>query len=57
MRKACGFVKGILTGVAVGAIMGIMFDPMTDRERRKLKRTGARYMHSCTDMMDSLMRR
>ena len=33
-----GFLKGIIFGAAVGAAMGIAFDPISNRDKRRLKK-------------------
>lgn len=32
------FAKGLAAGVALGAAAAMIFDPMTDKQRRRLKR-------------------
>ena len=44
-----GFLSGMLFGAAVGAIMGIAFDPITPREKKCIKRKIERAMD---DMMN-----
>ena len=36
MQKVSGFLKGMATGLVVGAAVTMIADPMTDRERHKL---------------------
>ena len=35
MHKISCFIKGTLVGFAVGAAVGVMTDPLSDRARRK----------------------
>ena len=36
MQKVSGFLKGMATGLVVGAAVTMIADPMTDRERHKI---------------------
>ena len=38
MHKMSCFIKGTLVGFAVGAAVGVMTDPLSDRERRKISK-------------------
>ena len=29
-----GFVKGLVAGAAIGAVMGVIFDPVKERDRK-----------------------
>ena len=33
-----GFIKGMVTGLAVGAVVTMAMDPVSDRQRRKFQR-------------------
>ena len=33
-----GFVKGMITGAAVGTVAMLMFDPITPRQRKRVKK-------------------
>ncbi|MBQ2663291.1 MAG: hypothetical protein IJH36_08670 [Clostridia bacterium] len=36
MSNVSGFLKGMATGLVVGAAATMVFDPISDRERKKL---------------------
>ncbi len=47
------FLKGMATGVAVGAAAAVMMDPLSDKQRHKLqKRTGGMF-RSIGGMVDN----
>ncbi len=48
------FVKGMLAGALAGGAAMLLFDPITPRQRRKLKKKANRMMHSVGDMFDSM---
>ena len=49
-----GFVKGMLAGVLAGGAVMLLFDPITPRQRRKMRRQANRMMHSVGDMFDNM---
>lgn len=49
-----GFIKGMVTGVAVGGITMLMFDPVTPRQRRKAKRQACAAIRNIGAMADDL---
>lgn len=53
--RAYGFTKGLITGAMVGAVMGIMFDPLHDKDRKRMKRNTQKYLKTAGNMMDSMM--
>lgn len=52
--KNMGFLKGMLAGVMTGGAIMLLFDPITPRQRRKMRRSANRMMHSVGDMFDSM---
>lgn len=49
------YLKGILTGVVVGAVAGMIFDPIrSDRDNAHLKKKACRMMKAAGQIMDSL---
>ena len=52
--KKMGFVKGMLAGVLAGGAVMLLFDPITPRQRRKMRRQANRMMHSVGDMFDNM---
>ena len=36
MRNVSGFFKGMATGIAVGAVVTMITDPLSDRDRKKI---------------------
>ncbi len=52
--KKMGFIKGMIAGVLAGGAAMLLFDPITPRQRRKMRRTANRMMHNVGDMFDSM---
>lgn len=49
------YIKGMLTGVVVGAVAGMLFDPIrSDRDNAHLKKKACRMMKAAGQIMDSL---
>ncbi len=48
-----GFLKGLIAGAAIGAMMGVVFDPVNDRDRRYMKKRMSRMMRNAGNIMDS----
>ncbi len=51
---SCGFVKGLIAGAAIGAMMGMIFDPVSDRDRRYMKKRVNRMMRNAGNIIDSM---
>ncbi|MBP3447975.1 MAG: hypothetical protein J6K51_03025 [Clostridia bacterium] len=48
------YMKGILTGMAMGALVGMIFDPIrSDRDNAHLKKKACRMMKAAGQIMDS----
>ncbi len=52
--KKMGFLKGMLAGMVAGGVTMLIFDPITPRQRRKMRRTANRMMQGVGDMFDSM---
>lgn len=50
-----GFVKGIVTGVLVGGAAAMLFDPITPRQRRRIRHQASNMMRSVGQMVEDLM--
>lgn len=49
------YVKGMVTGIVVGAVMGMIFDPVrSDRENHQLKKKACRMMKTAGRIMENL---
>lgn len=53
--SAISFVKGMIAGVAVGGACVMLFDPITPRQRKRVKRQAAAAWRSFAVMADDLM--
>ena len=51
-----GFVKGMITGVAVGGAAMLMFDPITPRQRKRVKRQACAAWRNLGYVADEFMR-
>ena len=49
-----GFTAGLLTGAAVGGLMGMVLDPMKDKDSKKLKKTAGEIVDSITNTMGDM---
>ena len=49
-----GFVKGLITGAAVGTAAMLLFDPVTPRQRRRVKKQACAAFRSMGRVMDDL---
>lgn len=50
-----GFVKGMITGAAVGTVAMLMFDPITPRQRKRVKKQASCAFRNMGRMMDDLV--
>ncbi len=49
------YFKGIVTGIVVGAVAGMIFDPIrSDRDNAHLRKKACRMMKAAGQIMDSL---
>lgn len=49
------YIKGMITGIAVGAMVGMIFDPIrSDRDNAHLKKKACKMMKAAGQIMDSL---
>lgn len=55
MRKMCSFMKGMITGIAVGAAAAIVTEPVSDRDRRKIARKTEGLFKSVGSVADSII--
>ncbi len=53
--SAIGFVKGMITGAAVGGAAVMLFDPITPRQRRRVKKQASAAWRSLVIMADDIM--
>ena len=49
------FIKGTLVGFAVGAAVGVMTDPLSDRERRKISKKTEGIFRNIGSVMDNII--
>lgn len=49
------FIKGTLVGFAVGATVGVMTDPLSDRERRKISKKTEGIFRNIGSVMDNII--
>ena len=49
------FIKGTLVGFAVGAAVGVMTDPLSDRERRKISKKTEGIFRNISSVMDNII--
>ena len=49
------FYKGTLVGFAVGAAVGVMTDPLSDRERRKISKKTEGIFRNIGSVMDNII--
>ena len=52
--KKMSFIKGMIAGALTGGAVMMLFDPITPRQRRKMRRTANQMMHSVSDMFDNM---
>ena len=55
MLKMSCFIKGTLVGFAVGAAVGVMTDPLSDRERRKISKKTVGIFRNIGSVMDNII--
>jgi len=54
MNKAIGtFTKGIATGMAVGAAVGMITKPMDIRKRARMKKNAAKALRAFSDIVQN----
>ena len=51
-----GFVKGMIAGAAVGGAAMLMFDPITPRQRKRVKRQAVAAWRNIEHVADEFMR-
>ena len=49
-----GFIKGLVAGAAIGAAMGVLFDPVKDRDRKCMKKRVSRMMKNAGSILDTI---
>lgn len=52
-----GFIKGMITGAAIGGAAMVMFDPITPRQRRRVKKQAYAAFRNLSCMADDLLSR
>ena len=50
-----GFVKGLITGAAVGTAAMLMFDPVTPRQRKRVKKQACAAFRNMGRVVDDLV--
>lgn len=50
-----GFLSGIACGAVIGAAIGMLADPMSDKQHRKLKASANNMFRTIGSMIDSVM--
>ncbi len=55
MNNLSGFVKGMATGLVVGAAVTMIADPMSDRERHKLAKKTEGIFKNIGSVIDTTM--
>ena len=55
MHKMSCFIKGTLVGFAVSAAVGVMTDPLSDRERRKISKKTEGIFRNIGSVMDNII--
>ena len=50
-----GFVKGLVAGAAVGTAAMLMFDPITPRQRRRVKRQACAAWRNISHVADEVV--
>lgn len=55
MQKISGFVKGMATGLVVGAAVTMIADPMSDKERRKIAKKTEGIFKNIGSVIDTTM--
>lgn len=54
MHKATGtFVKGIATGMAVGAAVGMVGNPFASRKRQKMHKNATKALHAVGEIIQN----
>ncbi len=55
MHNFSGFMKGMATGLVVGAAVTMITDPMSDRERNKIKKKTEGIFKNVGSVIDSTL--
>ncbi len=55
IRGYSGFVKGMATGLVVGATVTMLADPITDKQRNKLQKKTEGVFKNIGSMIDTAM--
>ncbi len=55
MANYSGFVKGVATGLVVGAAVTMMTDPVSDRQRHKIQKKTEGVFKSIGGVIDTAM--
>lgn len=50
-----GFMKGVLTGVVVGAATAFVMDPNNGKQRRRMQRQATSFFKNVGSMIDSIV--
>ena len=53
--RAQGFVKGMATGLLIGACATMIFDPVSDRQRHRMQRKTEGVFRSIGNIIDSAL--
>lgn len=48
-----GFIKGLMAGAAIGAMVGIVFDPVKERDRKHMKKRVGKMMKNAGSILDT----
>lgn len=54
MNHMKGFAAGMLTGAAVGSIVGMVLDPLKDKDSKKLRQSAGNLMNSVGDAIGDM---
>jgi len=49
------FTAGLLTGAVIGGIVGMMVDPISDKDHKKMRRGAGSIIHAVGNIVDGLV--
>ncbi len=52
--RAKRFTAGLLTGAVIGGVVGMIIDPIKDKESKKLHRGAGSILHTVGNIVDGL---